>query len=287
MKLEKVVQEFRDERSMELYGKPESQLLIGEIQKLDQYIYDWNNPIWKPIIVDGKETEYSINNIGKVQSTKQGRPKYLKPSYNIDGYQHVKLYIGDTKKNFGIHRLVAKAFISNPENKPEVNHINGIKDFNWVGNLEWVTGKENVRHAFDNNLNHARRGTENGKCICTNSQIHEACKLLQDGKQPKEISLLLGMHKNIIDSIKAYRTWTHISKNYDFSKLKRWNPPNKKLSSDIMNLFSDGIFNYSEILNKLNLEDTTENRLYLSKIKHKFKVLNEGSSTTIPRGSKG
>lgn len=287
MKLSKIIQEFRDERSMELYGKPECQLQIAERQRLNQYVRDYENPTWKNVEIDGKETGYLISNVGVVQSIKQGKIKYLSPTYNADGYTGVKLYLDGIKKSISTHRLVAQAFIPNPENKPEVNHKNGVKDFNWVGNLEWVTGKENVRHAFDTKLNRGRLGPENGMCICTNEQIHEICKLLQEGKQPKEISSILGIRKNIIDSIKGYRTWVHISKDYDFSKVKRWARPNTKLRSDIRGLFKSGVFNYSEILNKLNLEDTPKNRLYLSKIKHEFKVSSEGSSTTIPRGSKG
>ena len=68
------------------------------------------------------------------------------------GYPAVDLYKGGKRVTRGVHILVAEAFIPNPDNKPEVNHKDGNKYNNNVSNLEWVTHKENVRHAWDNRL---------------------------------------------------------------------------------------------------------------------------------------
>lgn len=90
---------------------------------------------------------YSVSNLGRVRNDITG--KILKGSHNPDGYMQVKL----TKKKheskyIRVHRLVAQAFIPNPENKPQVNHIDGIRDNNIVTNLEWVTNKENSIHSW-------------------------------------------------------------------------------------------------------------------------------------------
>ena len=87
-------------------------------------------------------TDYQISNLGRVWSKKSNR--YMKPQKDACGYMRVQLYMGNGKaRTEKVHRLVALAFIDNPDNLPEVNHINHIRDDNRVENLEWVTHKEN------------------------------------------------------------------------------------------------------------------------------------------------
>ena len=96
--------------------------------------------------IKGFEGLYQISNFGNVKSLK--RNIILKPSSNGKGYLHIILYKNRKSKVSRIHRLVAQAFIPNPENKPQVNHIDGNKRNNNVNNLEWVTNSENQKHAF-------------------------------------------------------------------------------------------------------------------------------------------
>lgn len=96
--------------------------------------------IWKGI--EGYESIYQISNLGRIKS----KIKILSPHISNCGYLRIIL----KNKHYSIHRLVAKAFIPNPNNKPQVNHIDGNKTNNCVNNLEWVTASENQIHNYKN-----------------------------------------------------------------------------------------------------------------------------------------
>jgi hypothetical protein len=81
----------------------------------------------------------------------------MKPQINARGYLVIGLMINDKQRMHKIHRLVSNAFIENPENKPQVNHIDGNKLNNCISNLEWATQKENIQHAYKNGLFESQR----------------------------------------------------------------------------------------------------------------------------------
>lgn len=114
--------------------------------------------------------DYDVSTAGVVRSWKNGKPVVLTQRTNRNGYLCVNFRIDGKTKIFKVHRLVAQAFISNPENKPEVNHINGDKTDNRVENLEWCTRSENLRHAYATGLKVALQGENNGRAKLTNEQ---------------------------------------------------------------------------------------------------------------------
>lgn len=117
--------------------------------------------IWKNI--NGYEGFYCVSNMGRVKSVKRlirrndgtiqkTRSHILRLHQTGNGYYQVQLSKNNKSKYLLVHRLVAEAFLSNPENKKQVNHKDGNKKNNNVDNLEWMTCSENALHAFSNNL---------------------------------------------------------------------------------------------------------------------------------------
>ena len=102
---------------------------------------------------------YSIDENGVIINNFTG--KIIKPHTDINGYQRIGLRVKGKQKKFYIHRLVAGAFIENPKNKETVNHKNGVKSDNSVVNLEWMTNKENLKHAYDTGLKKRNYYTQN------------------------------------------------------------------------------------------------------------------------------
>lgn len=91
--------------------------------------------------------DYYITSWGRIFSTKVGM--FLNPYLTEKGYLRIDLRIGKQKIHKKVHRLVAEAFIPNPDHKPQVNHIDGNKQNNSISNLEWCTNLENVQHYCD------------------------------------------------------------------------------------------------------------------------------------------
>ena len=107
------------------------------------------------------------------------KPRILKHHTDIYGYAAVSLSKNATDKICGVHTLVARAFIDNPENKPEVNHVDGIKNHSCIWNLEWATCSENARHAVQNNL--MKIGSESPCAKLTAEQVQEILRLYKKG----------------------------------------------------------------------------------------------------------
>ena len=133
---------------------------------------DLEGEVWK--WVEGYEGYYKVSNYGRVKTfphNPRKKVQILKPVLTSQGYLRISLRKKDNDKTIRINRLVALTFIPNPENKTEVNHIDGDKFNNCVENLEWCTDSENKRHAIKTGLQ--KTGAENPNAKLTKEQVIE------------------------------------------------------------------------------------------------------------------
>lgn len=137
----------------------------------------------------------------------------------LDGYITVRLSDNDGKRRTQfVHRLLAICFILNPENFPEVNHIDGNKSNFSLDNLEWVSSSANQKHAYANNLRTPLVGNKNNRAKYTEDEIKNICALLEKHKSCTTVFKLLNEKYNIYLIKNIYRglRWKHISKDYHF-----------------------------------------------------------------------
>ena len=147
---------------------------------------------WKDI--QGYEGHYKISTLGRIMSQKAGhKNKIMKQYKQANGYMQVCLWLDNKKKNHLVHRLVAVAFIPNPENLPDVNHIDEQKTNNTSKNLQWLSRSANVNYGVGNEK---RSNAMKGR-IPSNQRLarNDACFILEQkkrGKRPTEIRELMG-----------------------------------------------------------------------------------------------
>lgn len=165
---------------------------------------------------------YRVSNTGIVYSIHSLRS--ITPVCGNNGYLSVTLYNVYGRKRFNIHRLVALAFIPNNNNSYCVNHKDGNKHNNCVDNLEWCTSSENNLHALQNGLRLKNR-------LISERDVHEICKLLEQGLTVPQIIQRLdleGLTKSFIQHVKSKETWEWVSRQYNIPDV------NKRVTDDIV-----------------------------------------------------
>lgn len=170
--------------------------------------------IWKDI--EGFEGLYQISNMGRVKSLPRQiasryipKERILSTIISTQGYPYANFCRDGIVKRMKLHRLVAKAFIPNPDNKPDINHIDAVRHNNEASNLEWCTKSENGLHAYRMGLNKGSRKTKNNGESNGNKKITSdtARKIYFDEGSNRVLAKKYGVGKTTIGSIKQGKAW--------------------------------------------------------------------------------
>ena len=148
-----------------------------------------------------------------------GKDAVLKPAKDKKGYLRVGLMKDGKLITEKVHRLIALTFIPNPDNLPQINHKDGNKLNNYIGNLEWCTAKHNMKHAYDNGLSFRmspvnkipKKGELNGQSILKDWQVLQIRRRFIPRKVTrKQLALDYNVSEACIKDIILHKSWKHI-----------------------------------------------------------------------------
>jgi len=229
--------------------------------------------IWKEI--KGYEGQYEISSHGNVRSLdrvitgySQGRSCFIKgrvkKQYDTNGYLGLSLCKDGFNRSFRTHRVVAEAFIPNPENKPEVNHKDGVKTNNRVENLEWNTHSENIKHAHNTGLKRNALGENHFRSTASNKLVVELKEALNEDKYTVDYL------------VKKFKVSTHLISKVKNNKTRKslnlpepLDAPRFRISSPVQDR---GRLTASEVI---AIREMLEEGIYLfNYICHKFQITN-------------
>jgi len=203
-----------------------------------------------------KNTRYMVSGEGNVFSTYTN--KILKTTDDGHGYACVTLWIDGISEKYKVHRLVAECFLDNPENLIEVNHKDGNKTNNLADNLEWVTRRENMLHAWKNNL--MRIGSD---CVISklDEKAVEQIKLMFiQGLSNQDIAEKFNVARGTVSKIRQLKTWKHVRPDLVFEDHSVTKNSGSKLSVEdipiIRRMYTEG-YSLSEIGRKFNVHSGT------------------------------
>lgn len=155
---------------------------------------------------------YEVDEEGNVWSTKYGSPRKMKAQVSKSGYESVMIM--PECRWYKVHRLVAVAFIPNPDNLPYVNHKDGNKLNNRPDNLEWVTKAQNQQHAAANGLLRPAKGESHFYAKLSESDVLEIRKRFKSGSRTdgaRAIGRDYGLHHSSVMAIIEGDSWKHLT----------------------------------------------------------------------------
>jgi len=174
------------------------------------------NEVWRPVAEGEFGQAYLVSNLGRVKRmvTPHNRiERILKPQPNDGGYLYVSLSWKGVRRQYRIHRLVARAFLGPQPSGHQVNHKDGCRHNNHLDNLEYVTPSQNVRHSYHVLGNHYeafKPGERNVNARLTTDKVIEIRHLLKQGRRQRDIASLYGITQPCVSRIGRYQRWAHV-----------------------------------------------------------------------------
>lgn len=157
------------------------------------------------------EDYYSVSDEGFVVNDKTGRilkPDNCRAARHKNPYLRITLSKDNVQQKFALHRIVATHFIDNPENKPEVNHLDGNRWNNARSNLEWNTTEENLKHEQETGL--FLKGVDHGNAKYSEEQVHLIRRLTERGYSRKECAESAKVTLSFVKDVRNGRAWKHV-----------------------------------------------------------------------------
>jgi DNA-directed RNA polymerase specialized sigma subunit len=171
--------------------------------------------VWKNI--SDYEGVYQVSNMGRIKSLrrldsigKSRKERLLISIPNAEGYIRTELNKNGKRHMFSTHRLVAKAFLANPTNKPQINHLDGNKQNNLLSNLEWCSPSENIIHAHKNGLSKPVKGEQVGTHKLSEKEAKEIRNLKGKGLSQIVIGKMFNISHSTVGRIQNNKCWVNI-----------------------------------------------------------------------------
>ena len=244
-------------------------------------------------------SNYEISKCGKVfsmrrkhnQSEKYEEKEIEMKIQFIDGSYAILGLIDDdgNHRMKSVHRLIAEAFITNPENKRTVNHKDGDKHNNVYSNLEWATYQENSQHASDTGLNPKQKGEKNGMSKINNETCIQLIIDMLEGANNNELSEKYKLHSRYISLIRGKKRWKHLWENMfkDCNPEMSYTRSSEQLDLETQIIIINRIKN-GEMLKSLSIEYSIDPSV-LSRVKNNktwdyaHKILNKRNAQRLSK----
>lgn len=234
---------------------------------------------WKTIYnSEGKPTKYKISNYGRIKNKKTG--KILKQTHRRDDNHHmISLRLlgvpHEKAKNYSVHRLVAQYFIPNPENKPQVHHIDGDPNKNYYKNLQWVTASEHMHLSYVLEQRDRKYGSKSVNARYSEAQYMQLGKLLEENKlKVSKLSKITGISvPAILTFIRGETVWPSVRKKYDITRYTKSYMIKAERMERTFDLISSNTKTINEISKETGVSRTTISDIINGKISEKWKYL--------------